>query len=124
EPFYDGQINLAWQFPPGTNPPPPPPPPEPRCHKVPPPPGCEVDSPEHLVEGLLGPKLSDDQKASIAAALKQPRRGPARSLGKDAIHIGELPHLPPPPASRPTTSVVFDQKGAKRAELQRDLLCS
>jgi len=120
--FYEGQINLRWQFPPGTNPPPPPTPPNDPCERKPPPPTCEVNAAERTLEGLLGPKLSDSQKAAIAAKLKpSPWTGRTR-LSQDAIHVDRLDHLPSPPTSRPTTRASFDEKKAARDKLQHDLL--
>ena len=125
-PFYEGQINLQWQFPPGTNPPPHPPPPPtgPRCNKVPPPPTCEENSPERDVGDLLA-SLSDSQKASMATALR--KLDPAFStspLSKDAIHIGELSHLPSPPASRPTIHAIVDEQHNQQQKLQLEMLCA
>lgn len=126
-PFYEGQINLQWQFPAGTNPPPPPTPPtpDPKCNKVPPPPSCGENSPENAGGSLLGQLLSDSQKAAMATALH--KLDPAFSdspVSKDAIHIVELPHLPSPAAFRPTTDAFFDAQHAQQQKLQLDLLCA
>jgi hypothetical protein len=125
-PFYEGQINLQWQFAPGTNSPPPPPPPhgDPKCNKVPPPPSCEEKSAEREeVEDLLG-MLSDSQKAVIAAKLKPPPwTGLTTILSQNAIHVDRLDHLPSPAASRPTTRAIFDEKKAGRDKIQLDQLC-
>src|SRR5262249_17823443 len=70
-PFYEGQINLQGQYAAGTNPPRPTPVPrDPKCNKAPPPPAREENSPEREMSGSLEAKLSDSQKAAIAAKLK------------------------------------------------------
>jgi hypothetical protein len=119
--FYEGMINLGWTFPPGTLPPPPPPH-DPFCHKAPPPPGCEGDSPGALVEGRLGSLMSPSQYRALAAALNPPLP-PDRPLSPHAIHIGSLPQAPPLPHSRPTSSAVPDPEHALRDKLQQALLC-
>ncbi|PYX62751.1 MAG: hypothetical protein DMG74_19645 [Acidobacteria bacterium] len=127
---YDGVINLGWTFPPGSGPPPPPPPRHlPHCNKV-----VHIncgDDPEGNIERVLVPKLTDSQKAVLAAELKEQHTAKrykgeksANLLKQDAIHIERPEHMPSPPTIRATTRAVFDEVHALRDKLQGAEFCA
>jgi hypothetical protein len=121
EPFYEGSIQLKWTYD-ASGPTPPPPVPARLCSIEPG--GCdEQDAPEKTAAALLGPLLSESQKAAIAAKLKRPNI-PSEPLSPNAISVRYESQPPVPPKHRPKTLDIFDKQHAQRDRLQRSLLCN
>jgi len=117
KPFYDGEIHLRWIYK-GK-------PPKPRKPQK-----CVVlktcpesgDEPEHVIEGIFEPLLSDSDKIAIGAKITQPDTRD-RPVSQRLIHIRRS-HQPPHRAKHPPkTSARIDQAIAKRYSMQQTLLC-
>lgn len=122
DPFYEGTIRLHWTFPPCSSkcqPPTNPPPTEPKCNKVPPPPGCDV---EHFLQAVLAPLFSKREKAALAKRLTRPPLV-GNAVRLRAIRTERVSSPPRQPLQPPTTHASTDIKDQRYYKLQRALLC-
>src|SRR5258706_8520044 len=89
------------------------------------------DDVEGNLERVLVPKLTDPQKAVLAADLQKPNTAKqykgeksANLLKQDTIRIEKLEHMPASPTTRATTRAVFDDAHAQRNTLQLAEMCA
>jgi hypothetical protein len=118
EPFYEGEIDLRWNYP-DTPVPPPPPHPQPCVieHR------CTEASVDDLVAELIGSRLTKREAARIAAQLNTPNWRDHRVRGRK-FRLHRKGHPPAMPSRRPRSYSLADKRQRQRERKQRRLLCS